>query len=134
MGLDGVELIMAMEEEFKIAISDAEASRSDTMEKVVDLVHDRLRHSAEEPCPSQHGFYVVREHLLEQFGLSRSTVKPNSKLDDLIPVEGKRSHWNTLVQTLTGESNISASLVRPRWLNRIVILLIPAIAFVVTLT
>ena len=37
MGLDGVELILAIEEEFQIAISDAEASESDTVEKVVDM-------------------------------------------------------------------------------------------------
>ena len=59
MGLDGVEIVMAIEEEFKITISDSEAAGADTVGKVVDLVHARLRHNKEEPCPSQHGFYVV---------------------------------------------------------------------------
>lgn len=55
MGLDGVELLMTIEEEFKFTISDAEAAELDTVGKVVDLVHARLRQNAEEPCPSQHG-------------------------------------------------------------------------------
>ncbi len=133
MGLDGVELVMAIEEEFKIAISDAEASESDTVGKIVHLVHARLRHIAEEPCPSQHGFYVVRKQLMECVGLPRSAVKPDSKLEDLIPPEGRRLTWQNVILSLTGEQNTSAALVRPKWLNRIVMLLLPAVAFGLTL-
>jgi acyl carrier protein len=133
MGLDGVELVMAIEEEFKIAISDAEASESDTVGKVVGVVHSRLRHSEDEPCPSQHGFYVVRKHLMDQLGLPRSAVKPESKLDDLVPDDNRRSTWQKLIQSLTGEDNFSAALVRPRWLSGIVMLLVPGIIFAISL-
>lgn len=129
MGLDGVELIMAIEEEFKIAISDSEASQSDTVGKVVDIVHGRLRHNAADPCPSQHGFYVVRKNLVEQFGLARSAVKPGSVLAELVPEEGRPVAWDTFMRNLTGDKYPSASLVRPKWLNRIVVLLLPGTAF-----
>ena len=133
MGLDGVELVMAIEEEFKIAISDAEASEADTVGKVVNLVHARLRQNADEACPSQHGFYMIRKQLMEQVRLPRSAVQPDSRLEDLIPNAGRRTVWRNLIQTLTGASNTSAALVRPKWLNRIVTLLLPVVAFGLTL-
>ena len=52
MGLDGVELVMAVEEEFQIAISDSEASDCTTVRKLVELVNSRLRHDSKDPCPS----------------------------------------------------------------------------------
>jgi len=133
MGLDGVELIMAIEEEFKIAVSDAEASESDTVGKVVDLVYARLRHTTEDPCLSQHGFYVVRKSLMEQLGLSRSAIKPDSRLADLIPIDNRHSMFKGFVQELTGEQTVSVTLVRPTGLNRIIVFLFPAVAFALSL-
>lgn len=46
MGLDGVELVMAVEKEFKIAIADADAAQCVTVGRLVDLVHSRLRHAS----------------------------------------------------------------------------------------
>ena len=43
MGLDGIELLMAVDEEFKIAISYEEAAHCVTVGKLVDLVHSRLQ-------------------------------------------------------------------------------------------
>lgn len=43
MGLDGVELVMAIEKEFQIAISDSEAAECGTVGKLVKSVHSRLR-------------------------------------------------------------------------------------------
>ena len=133
MGLDGVEIVMAIEEEFKITISDSEAAGADTVGKVVDLVHARLRHNTEEPCPSQHGFYVVRKELTHQLGIARSAVMPDTLLEDLIPLPNRRSVWKALIRSITGEDNVAVSLVRPRRLNRIVALVVPAVAFFATL-
>ena len=79
MGLELVEIVMELEDEFGIVLSDADVSEADTVGKTVDLVHARLRHSAEDTCPSQQGFYVVRQHLITQLGISRSAVRPYSK-------------------------------------------------------
>ena len=133
MGLDGVELIMAIEEEFQIAISDAEASESETVGKMVDVVHARLRHCATDPCPSQHGFYVLRKCLMEQFGLTRSEVKPNSVLAELVPEEGRPAAWDTFMRNLTGDKDTSPVLVRPKWLNRIVVVMLPSVALLLPL-
>jgi len=133
MGLDGVELIMAVEEEFKIAISDAEAGRSDTVGKLVEVVHSRLRHDAKEPCPSQHGFYVIRKQLMRQLRLSRAAVTPDTKLGELIPALNRRAVWLDLIRSLTGEHATGPALVRPKRLNRLILLLLPSLAFLLAL-
>ena len=133
MGIDSVDLIMAIEEEFKIAISDAEASQSDTVGKFIEIVHARLRHSTEDPCPSQHGFYFIRKNLMEHLGLSRTAITPNTMLDELIPSENRHAVWKAFVQELTGDQSLSVALMRPTGLNRIVVFVFPAIAFALTL-
>jgi acyl carrier protein len=133
MGLDGVELVMAVEEEFKIAIPDSDAFEADTVGKLVDAVHSRLRQNVEEPCPSQQGFYLLRKELMTELGLARSAVKPDSELDNLIPKAGRRHLWRDFVHSVTGGENISTALVRPRPLNWAVVLVLPCVAFLATL-
>lgn len=42
MGLDGVELVLAVEHEFQIIITDEEAVRVTTPAKLTDLVYSKL--------------------------------------------------------------------------------------------
>jgi acyl carrier protein len=125
MGLDGVELVMAVEEEFKIAISDADAAECVTVGKLVDLVDARLRHDATEPCPSQRGFHAVRKHLIHQLGVKRAEVKPGTALVDLIGCRNRRNIWRELVGGLTDGKTKWPGLVRPKWMNLMVFLVVP---------
>lgn len=43
MGLDAVELVMAIEEEFQIAISDSEAAECPTVQELVEVILSRVR-------------------------------------------------------------------------------------------
>ena len=126
MGLDGVELIMAVEDEFKIAIPNSDAEQCVTVGKLVDLVHSRLRQSAEAPCASQHGFYIVRRQLMNVLGLTRSQIKPETRLGDLIGREDRRKCWQELVASITDKKTRLPSLVRPKWVT--VLLLVLAVA------
>ena len=121
MGLDGIELVMAVEEEFKISILDSEVGG------LVDVIYSKLRHSMEEPCPSQHGFYIVRRQMMNLLGLKRSLVKPQTKLADVIPIANRGKIWLELLRSLTGEETFWPSLVRPRRMNRIVVAWIPGV-------
>ena len=66
MGLDGIELILAIEEDFQMAIPDEEASRSETPAILTEIIYSKLRKSALEVCHSQHGFYRVRKYLMDK--------------------------------------------------------------------
>jgi acyl carrier protein len=125
MGLDGVELVMAVEEAFKIAIPDADAAQCVTVGRLVDLVDARLRHDATDPCPSQHGFYVVRKELTRLLRLNRAAIKPGTRLADLILREHRRTIWPDLVCTLTDGRTKRPGLVRPMWGTLLVRLVLP---------
>jgi acyl carrier protein len=126
MGLDGVELVMAVEKEFKIAIADADAAQCVTVGRLVDLVHSRLRHASEEPCPSQHGFYAVRKELMQMLRLKRTAIRPQARLADLIPAENRRATWRNLLHSLTDGKAKWPRLRRPRWATVLVVLAFPA--------
>lgn len=130
MGLDGIELIMAVEEEFKIAIADVEAASCTTVGKLVELVFSRLKQNEGVPCPSQHGFYVVRRKVREFLDLGRFRVRPETRLDELIGRTDRRQVWCGLMDSLAGQKTTWPSLVRPRWLTGLVCVAIPAMAWI----
>lgn len=129
MGLDGVELVMEVEDEFKIALSNEEASQTTTVGQLVDLVFSRLRHDKREPCPSQHGFYVIRRHLIDLLAVERSVIRPDTRLEDLMPMIGRKRLWRRLLRSITGTEDQWCKLVRPRWMNLLVFLILPGLAF-----
>ena len=128
MGLDGVELIMAVEEEFRIAIPDSEAEQCVTVEKLLDVVLPKLRQSNTDPCRSQHGFYIIRKILMDELALKRTQIKLNTKLDDLIERSQRPEIWRKLMDAAPCPN---ASLFRPAWLSHLVFWIIPVLVCVV---
>lgn len=117
MGLDGVELVMAVEEEFQIAISDSEAFECTTVRKLVELVHSRLRHTSKDPCPSQHSFYMARQKLIGLFHVQRKEVKPDTNLEEIIPRKKRKKLWKELTTALSEGEFFQSRLVRPKWVT-----------------
>lgn len=134
MGLDGVELVMAVEDEFKINISDSDAARCVTVGLLVDLIYSRLRHNTQDPCLSQQGFHIVRKTMIELLGLKRSQIKLETRLGDLIGRTNRREIWHKLLHALRGQEDAWPPLERPSWMNRIVNLVIPIIICVAIVT
>jgi acyl carrier protein len=100
MGLDGVELIMAVDDRFAIAIGDDEASRIRTVGDLELLIHRKLPPAASEVCLSSFAFHRLRTALRRLFGIARSELKPQSSLADLLPREGRRRAWASLAENL----------------------------------
>lgn len=122
MGLDSVELVLATEEEFQIAISDEEASHCTTPDMLTELVYSKLRKSTHDNCPSKHGFYVVRRALIDQFALPRERVRPESELEDLIDRKNRKESWEVLLRRISDGKTIYAPLERPRWIVSLIYL------------
>lgn len=117
MGLDGVELVMAIEKEFQIAISDSEATECETVGKLVKLVHSRLRHSNAESCPSQHSFYLARQILISFLHIPREKIKPETRLDKIIPNKNRKRFWSQITKELADGVFLHNRLVRPKWMT-----------------
>jgi acyl carrier protein len=84
MGLDTVELVMAFEEEFDIAIENKDAEQMETPGNVADYIISRVRTSSDDPCHSQNGFYRIRAILTDEFDRPPEAIHPNTLLEDII--------------------------------------------------
>lgn len=97
MGLDSVELVLSVEEEFEIGIDDADAANLTTPGILADYVVSRLQNmgSIKGRCLSQAGFYRIRATLVRQFGASRKAVHPDSPVQKFLNGNIRRQ-WGEL--------------------------------------
>lgn len=93
MGLDYVELILALEDEFQISISDEEASEVVTVGDLHALVRSKLAGPDTKRCLTSASFYRVRRGLVEALGVDRRSVRPVTPLDPMMPLAHRRILW-----------------------------------------
>jgi acyl carrier protein len=98
MGLDGVELVLDWEERFEMAIADEDAANLLTPRQAIDYIFAALPKSLAATCLTQRAFYRARNALLGLSTLERSEISPRSRLEHLIPRQGRRSAWKTLAE------------------------------------
>ena len=97
MGLDTVELVMEIEDEFAFSMPDADAEQIATVGQTHAYIVRRLRERGPpEPgvCASARAFYRVRRGMVAFYGLPRASVRPGSRVGDLVPRAADRSRWN----------------------------------------
>jgi hypothetical protein len=93
MGLDGVELLLAVEDAFQIHIEDHEAGGVYTVGDLYNLVVTKLQGQDSKRCLTSAAFYRTRRGIMDTLGvdrLDRTTVLPWAR------------HWrfaNTVVTT-----------------------------------
>jgi acyl carrier protein len=126
MGLDGVELIMALEEGFGISLPDSEVIHLVTPKLVGDFIFDKLQKTDEKACQSQRAFYLLRKASMDIFGAPRNSIKPDTHLIELIPEKNATLAWKNLREAVRARS--WPKLVRPLRLS-IVLLILPPIVF-----
>lgn len=97
MGLDTVELVLTVEEEFEVGIDDSDAANLYTPRLLADYIVSRLRLTeAKEPgCLSQAGFHRIRSALVGQFGARRNDIRPASRIDNWLKGNVRRQ-WRQL--------------------------------------
>ena len=120
MGLDGVELVVAVEEKFGIGISDGEAEKVVTPRDVAELVVRKVSSRDDGGCRSQRAFHLIRREL-QAMGVPRRAVRPAARLADLFWCQRRWSRkvwWQGLRERLGVQYEphwkASAPYVRPR--------------------
>lgn len=96
MGLDTVELLMSIEEEFGINIPDEEVTCIYTMGQMRDYLGKHLREREKVHCLSQRGFYILRRALTTTGGFKRNEIQLDMKTGDCLPESDKREFWHRL--------------------------------------
>lgn len=121
MGLEGVELLIAVEEKFGITITDEDANALHTIGDILALVKRRLHENSGISCLSSHLFYALRRAFITQFGVTRRQVTLDAPLVGLLPSGDRRRQWQQLGEELGCSM---PNLLRPRWMT-VVILAVP---------
>jgi hypothetical protein len=99
MGLDTVELILAIEEEFGVEIPDEKACEMSTPRHVADFLLEQLPLVSSEGCSTQRTFYQLRRGLRSSIGFL-SPLTPQTPLQALITKKGWKHLWYLLHQTV----------------------------------
>lgn len=100
MGLDGVELIMAVEERFGVEITDEEAQQILTTRMLYECVTRKIRSVPSDVCLSQRAFYLLRRSFRADFTIPRSAFRPDVPLEKLIPHTNRKLLWDRLKEHL----------------------------------
>lgn len=91
MGLESLELVVDIEDSFGIVISDGEAQAIRTAGQLRNLVLSRLSDSR--ACGSMIAFNRLRRGIQVAARVPRREVRPETRLDELLPVLRRRSAW-----------------------------------------
>jgi acyl carrier protein len=122
MGLDGVEIVMTVEETFGIAIEDSEAAKAVTPGQLIDLVLSKTKRTIDEACLTQRAFHRLRATLMRRLGVPRHQIRPEILLGSLFP----RSTRIEDVRQISHEIELRKEIefVRPTWLMSLILTVI----------
>ena len=100
MGLDIMELLMAVEDHFGVTIPDERAERILTVGDLYRYLLGRKGQRVPALCPTGQAFYRLRRTLTQEFGVDRSRVRPAARLRDLFPKASRPAAWPRLAASL----------------------------------
>ena len=92
MGLDALELLLAFEEAFGVAIEDGVAQKMRTPRDVIDFVESHRGPGTKKLCLTRRAFHRIRERLMA-VGIARTAIRPDASLTRLFPENTRRSFW-----------------------------------------
>jgi hypothetical protein len=110
MGMDTVELVMRIEEEFGIDLPDEELQAIKTVGDLYRLVLMKLETGSSQRL--SNAYYRLRRAMIACLGLQRSSIHPSTKLRPLLPKPTRAAAWKCLAEV----SDLAFPKLRhPRW-------------------
>jgi acyl carrier protein len=103
VGLDIVELVMAVEAGFGVEIPDDAASRMVTPRHVVTFLQEALPVGVASSCLTQRAFYRLRERCEHHLKLRRRTLAPATPLAQVVDADARRGAWEAIGTDLGAE-------------------------------
>src|SRR5690606_33853120 len=96
MGMDGVELVIEIEERFGVSFPDQDLEQIATVGDLCDYLTARAVELRSRPCATAWFFYRFRRVLLEELPAPRRAVRPRASLASLIPATRRKRTWRAL--------------------------------------
>jgi len=100
MGLDGVELIMDVEDRFCTSFPDDQLERMQTIGDLHDFIMSRIRQQHSDFCLSAAMFYPIRRILVDQFNVDRDNIRPATSLESLVDTKSRSKFWSNIESVL----------------------------------
>ena len=114
MGLEGVELIMDVEDRFRTSFPDDQLEQMQTIGDLHDFIMSRIRTQHSDVCLSAAMFYPIRRILVDQLNVDRDNVRPATSLESLVEPESRSQFWRNIESVLATKL---PRLKRSRWLQ-----------------
>jgi len=114
MGMTGVEIVLACEEEFGVDLPDAEVGECRTPAMLIDIIWRLLEHRGASRCGSQVAFHRLRKAITAAWQAPRDAVRPDTPIRALLGSRHPVIAWTELADALG--HRIRPPLVPPRWL------------------
>jgi len=131
MGLDLMDMVMCVEERFKISLFDREVGGLDTVGDLYHTVRFKLGHAP--GCPAA-AFYRIRRAMVSALGVARSDVRPATRLEEILPRRGRRAAWTTLAQIMQlrlPKLRRPARVSRAIWTLGSLVLIVPPVVYTI---
>ncbi|MGA2544862.1 MAG: hypothetical protein ABSG78_25205 [Verrucomicrobiota bacterium] len=114
MGLDGVEIVMAVEEAFDITLLDKETEKVRTPGDLIELVMAKVGRSDVAVCLTQRAFHRWRRAFLSELSLRRSDFRLDVTTEKLLPLPTRK----TVLARIAHQAGVAKppDLERPGWL------------------
>lgn len=92
-------LMWDFEECFGVEIPHEAGKKLKTPRQVVRYLTDSLGQEFvhDEHCKTQHAFYHLRRYM-QNFGVKRNLIRPETRLDELVPKKQRHAFWNGLME------------------------------------
>jgi acyl carrier protein len=105
MGLDAVEMVLEVEEDFEIKIEDHDAQKIVTVGQLHECIVSKLPANsrwevtragvweAPGPCLTAVAFYALRQTFANLVNVPPKSIRPRSGMEDLLPRSNRRRMW-----------------------------------------
>lgn len=103
MGLDGVELVMEVEDHFGISIGDDEAATIRTVGDLVTLIRSRAEAAEHLICPTRSAYYSLRTLAREITDNPGLRIRPRDEVAATLSPRLRRQLWRRLRELLATE-------------------------------
>jgi acyl carrier protein len=119
MGMDGIEIVMKVEEVFGIAIEDAEAEKILTPRQLIDLIVSKVSRTDQATCLTRRAFHRLRASLMRRLGLKRNEIRPATPLVSFFPRPTRKQQLCEVLNDAGIAKNVE--LIRPVWLSNSIV-------------
>jgi acyl carrier protein len=125
-GEDTCDLMHVIQDSFGMEFTSDELIAAETVWQLSEIISEKLRHPRSERCLTAIVFYRLRRAFSELFRSPRARIRPDTRLDELLPWTERLSRW----RQLQGYLGLSLPrLMAPTWLLGLALVTSVAVAW-----